>query len=216
MQLINKSSSRGDTLVEVLFSITIFSLIAVGSLSIMNQGSATAQRSLEITLAKQQVDAQAETLRFMNSSYISAFSTGNTSTGVAKEWQTMVNYIDLDNRSDASDFSNNSSCSVLMSNLGTRNYFVLNAKKATLVDESTGKIGLAKTFSQVNYNPSSDITSADGIWIEAIHSKPSLINPNNQTNTDYLDFHIRACWDSPGQSAPVKLGTIVRLYEPTK
>jgi len=213
MQLISESSSRGDTLVEVLFSVAIFSLIAVGGLSIMNQGSATAQRSLEITLVKQQVDAQAETLRFMNSSYISAFSTGSI-TGVAQQWQSMVGSIDLNNKPDASDFGDNSGCKVLMDNLAGRYYFVLNTKKAMLVDKSS--IGLAKTFSQVNYNTSSDITSADGIWIEAIHSKPNPLNPNNQTTADYIDFHIRTCWDSPGQSAPVKIGTIVRLYEPTK
>ena len=48
--------------------------------------------------------------------------------------------------------------------------------------------------------------------IEAIRSK--TIRENNQANAGYIDFHIRACWDSPGQSVPVTIGTIVRLYEP--
>ncbi|MBJ58357.1 hypothetical protein CMN24_01415, partial [Candidatus Saccharibacteria bacterium] len=56
---------RGDTLIEVLFAVTVFSFVVVSSLAIMNQGTAAAQRSLEISLVRQQVDAQADSLRFL-------------------------------------------------------------------------------------------------------------------------------------------------------
>ena len=56
--------SRGDTLVEVLLGVTIFSLVAVVALETMNRGMAIAQYSLETTLVRQQVDAQAEMLRY--------------------------------------------------------------------------------------------------------------------------------------------------------
>ena len=54
--------NRGDTLVEVLLGVTIFSLVAVIALETMNRGMAIAQYSLETTLVHQQVDAQAEML----------------------------------------------------------------------------------------------------------------------------------------------------------
>jgi hypothetical protein len=62
-------------------------------------------------------------------------------------------------------------------------------------------------FAQVEYNATSDVVTSYGIWIEAI--------PSTTANaTGFVDFHIRTCWESPGSSAPVTLGTIVRLYEP--
>lgn len=59
-------AQRGDTLIEVLLSVTIFSMVAVGTMTVMNQGVAIAQQSLEITLVRQQIDAQAEMLRFVH------------------------------------------------------------------------------------------------------------------------------------------------------
>src|SRR5690606_19514648 len=53
----------GDTLIEVLLAVTIFSMVSDMSVAVMNRSSATAQRSLEVTLVKQQIDSQAEELR---------------------------------------------------------------------------------------------------------------------------------------------------------
>ena len=47
--------NRGDTIVEVVFAVTIFSMVTVGAISIMNKGVAIAQQSLEITLVRQNV-----------------------------------------------------------------------------------------------------------------------------------------------------------------
>jgi len=46
------SGSRGDTLIEVLLAVTIFSMLAVGVITVMNQGTHAAQRALEITLVR--------------------------------------------------------------------------------------------------------------------------------------------------------------------
>ena len=62
---------RGDTLVEVMFAVAIFGLAAVGTIALMNRGLASAQNSLETTMARQEIDAQAEALRFIHSAYIS-------------------------------------------------------------------------------------------------------------------------------------------------
>ena len=61
---------KGDTLVEVTIAIGIFSLIAIAVASVMNSGSSGAQLSLETTLAREEIDTQADALRFVQSSYI--------------------------------------------------------------------------------------------------------------------------------------------------
>lgn len=60
----------GDSLIEVLLGITVFSAVSVGGIAIMNSGLNQAQRSLEITMARNEIDAQAEALRFIHNNYI--------------------------------------------------------------------------------------------------------------------------------------------------
>lgn len=195
---INIHKTRGDTLIEVLFAVAVFSLVAVGALSIMNQGTATAQRALEITLVRQEIDAQAETLRFLNASYIESSTTTQ-----AIQWMSIQSAIPTGN--NVSAFGAGTACP----SSKPANSFIMNAKKGTIV---TDKFELAPTFSQVRYDDESKlVTHAEGIWIEAVRVG---VSGNNQDNAGYIDFHIRACWDSPGQQVPVTLGTIVRLYEP--
>ena len=73
LNLKNNKKQRGDTLVEVLFATAVFSLVAVSGLSIMNQGTSTAQRALEITLVRNEINSQAEAIRMLNTSYIAAY-----------------------------------------------------------------------------------------------------------------------------------------------
>ena len=56
----------GDTLIEVMLASAVFSAVAVGCLTVMNRGLSIAQQSLESTLVRQQIDAQAEMLRFVH------------------------------------------------------------------------------------------------------------------------------------------------------
>ncbi len=191
--------NKGDTLIEVLFAVAIFSLVAVGSLSIMNQGTATSQRALEITLVRQEMNAQAETLRFLNSSFIAS----PTSLQGA-QWQ----QIDAAGNASVSAFGAVTSCPT--ASTLPNNSFILDTKTAQFVS-ATGKYKPAATYSQVRYNAGNQVVNAYGIWVEAVRVN---VVGNNQDHAGYIDFHIRACWDSPGQSAPVTLGTIVRLYEP--
>lgn len=203
--LVGNTKDRGDTLIEVLFAISIFSLIAIGGLAIMNQGTATSQRALEITLVRQEIDAQAETLRFLNASYIAAYQPGAISYPVgtpAKQWNLMEKSIIATGAISTSPLESGSLCQT-----PPQGSFILDANNATFISPT---IKPAQTFSQVHYI--SGQVTAEGIWIEAIRSP--IINDNNQKNIGYIDFHIRACWDSPGQSVPVTMGTIVRLYEP--
>lgn len=206
------SMQRGDTLIEVLLAITIFAMVAVASVTIMNRGAAAAQQSLEITLVRQQIDAQAEAIRYIHQAYIAAYQAGTLPAAgtTAAQWVAMTSLATGRGATSASPYGqlNGNRCPAAVP--GERP-FVLNAKRATI---ATGTIQMqppasVPPYAQVLYTgPASDVVdSAYGIWIEAVPATAL-------GNTGYVDFHIRACWETPSSSLPATLGTIVRLYEP--
>lgn len=67
----NSGAKRGDTLIEVMFAIAVFSMVAVISISMMNAGVSSGERSLELVTARNELNGQAEALRFIHSSYVS-------------------------------------------------------------------------------------------------------------------------------------------------
>lgn len=195
---------RGDTLIEVLFAFSILSLIVVGAMTLMNQGTAASQRALETTLVRQQIDAQATTLRFLHDAYVAQFKPGAVydANSPAGQWVAMTSQMPITSASDLN------ACPWPRPN----GSFILDPVNASYVPLSSNKLQRATTFAQLLYDNSGVLTAAEGIWIEAIRSQASA--DANQQNTRYIDFHIYACWDSPGSGPPVTLGTIVRLYEP--
>ena len=62
-------AQRGDTIIEVLLAITVFSLVGVGAVTIMNQGVNTTQRALEITQVRQEIDSQVDALQAAHQAY---------------------------------------------------------------------------------------------------------------------------------------------------
>lgn len=211
MRLSRRGGQEGDTIIEVLFAVAVFAMVAVGSLAIMNQGTAAAQRSLEITLVRQQIDAQADAIRYIHQAYVAAYQgSGSAPSGTAAEWVKMTNKATGKGADSASDFglTNGATCP---DRVPGQKPFILDARTATVwgpaPDMSAPDGASLPPFSQVIYNDDSSISRAYGIWIEAVPSTGS-------NGTGFVDFHIRACWDAPGSSAPMTLGTIVRLYEP--
>ena len=71
MQKIRRLVKKGDTLIEVIFAITVFSLISVLALQIMNKDLAMIQGALEAEMARNEIDAQAEALRFIQNAFLS-------------------------------------------------------------------------------------------------------------------------------------------------
>ena len=202
-----KSLKRGDTLVEVLFATATFSLVAVGGMAVMNQGASIAQRSLEISLVRNEIDSQAETLRFLNASYVKSYQPAKTYSEATPEGQWSIISSKASNIA-AGDYSNFAVCPDV-TNLRS-NSFILDTHNAKMLDFSSGALSKALTYSKVEY--SQDVVAAggaQGVWIEAVKSA-SLPS----SSTDFIDFYIRSCWYSGGQSRPSTISTIVRLYEP--
>ncbi len=203
MQL--NGSQRGDTIIEVLFAFTVFSLIAIGGLSLMNQGTALAQRALEIGLVRQQIDAQADALKYLNKAYVSDYGKRGEATNI---WNRVVVDHAVDQAQRFDTVSDSTTCH--MPGSGDQP-FVLDLTKLdgnSVLAPTTD----TATYSKVRYDPSG--VRAEGIWIQAVRSTTTIGSSDGEERPGFYDFHIRACWQTPGQAAPVTLGTIVRLYEP--
>ncbi len=205
----NNQLNRGDTLIEVLFAVTIFSMIVVGALSIMNQGTSASRRALETTIARQAIDGQVETLRFMHESYVADYQSGasynlsDATTSPAEEYYVIIrNAIDHP-KTTASNLALNTTCP----NTAPAYSFLVNPANARAV-MSSAMLQKADVYPELTYNSSGVLTAGKGLWIEALRSTDAT------TDAGIIDFHIRACWQALGSKTPVTLGTIVRLYEP--
>lgn len=182
---------KGDTIIEVLFATTIFSLIAVGALSIMNQGTAMAQRALEINLVRAQIDAQADALRFLNHAYIADIGKNGAPT---TKWNDIVVPNTVSQAAPFNDIVVDGRCSVPPS------AFTLNIERLEAPNPLVPINPHAGTYSKVRYDLS--VPTAEGLWVQAVYA------------SGHYDFHVRACWESPGAEQPITIGTIVRLYDP--
>lgn len=82
---------KGDTLIEVLLAVGIFSMIAISVVAVMSGGTSSAQNALETTLAREEIDAQAEALRYVHDSYINDKNSDNTNLPTVALWRQIVN-----------------------------------------------------------------------------------------------------------------------------
>lgn len=69
----------GDTLVEVALAIGIFSMVAIVIVSVISASTSNAQTALEVTISREDLDAQAEALRFIHDSYMNDSQSEDTS-----------------------------------------------------------------------------------------------------------------------------------------
>lgn len=213
MQL--RRSQRGDTIIEVLFAITVFSLIAIGGLSLMNQGTALAQRALEIGHVRQQIDAQADALRFINRSYTIGYGQNEAATNL---WNEIATERAVSAAQPYNEVADSAGCHIPLAN---NESFALNLDRLSSAldpDEPNSGFILTPTTDTPTYSmirgSVNGLSRAEGIWIQAVRSPTVVSADDGEERPGYYDFHIRACWFSPGHPIPVTMGTIVRLYEP--
>jgi type II secretory pathway pseudopilin PulG len=197
--LVNKPMSRGDTIIEVMLAITIFAMLSVGVLTLMNRGVASAQDALETTLVRQQIDGQAETLRFLHQAYM---LNPNAPDGSASVFKDIINNKKASTASEFGSNGNGSSCIDGIPSAG----FALNPGTAKIIGTPVKSMNdsSAPAYAQLT---ESTITPY-GIWVEAVEGESDAGSPR------FYDFHIRACWSAAVSSVPRTLGTIVRLYVP--
>ncbi len=231
----SKNFLRGDSLVEVMFAVGIFGIVAVSAISLMNRGVNSAQTSLETTMARNEIDAQAEALRFIHDAYAAEKNSGNkeytnlwsaitslalsadaidpSSTTSTERYENFLNYPSAITSCQSED--TNGAYNIAITNKS----FMINTHKLDVANVATPSnviltnLKPSDTYPQIRYTEANlgstaletAASSADGIWVTAV--KPTTI-------PQYYDFYIRTCWDSPGRGTPVTISTIIRLYNP--
>lgn len=193
----------GDTIIEVMLAFTVFAMLAVGAIAIMNQGVASAQEALETTLVRQEIDGQADALRFLHQAYMINPDPATGTTGA--KFKTIVANAGVG--IDASPYGD-SQCLTDVAGIG-HNPFIINTRNSAVISGTALKAmndPTAPAYAQL-VNHTDDI-GADpyGLWIEGVKGETVANQPK------FIDFHIRACWYSVSNNAPRTLGTIVRLY----
>ncbi len=198
-------NQRGDTIIEVMVAFAVFAMVAVGAFTIMNQGTAGAQNTLETTLVRQQVDNQAEYIRYLHQAYIS--NPNDLTPGSASvKFKDILAFAETAHDNGLTQPSSfGATCTQTIPGTDTSR-FVLN--------KSGDRISNVRPASSIGaavapYAQLADSTTSYGLWIEPIVSEPDASG-----TTRYIDFHVRACWESASASSQSTLGTIVRLYVP--
>lgn len=191
------SREQGDTIIEVMFAFVIFSLVVVSAFSIMNKGVATAQRSLEVTLVRQQIDGQVAMIQHIQ----------QTDPVLWTQIKSMV--VDT-----AGVFGAETQCPEAKDLLDKNDFFI-----ATTADGSSPSVvhiqsdqdyKKATTYSLVDVfgrTSASHIPTAYGLYMRMVKS-----DGWTDANHSY-DLNVRACWDSVGINVPVTIGTVVRLFD---
>jgi type II secretory pathway pseudopilin PulG len=208
--LAHRSSERGDTIIEVIVAVALFSSVLVMTFTSLNQSSAAALRTYEISQVNEQLDAQAQTLRFLHESYVSNYSNGVTynlsdgATSPGEEYQKVLDKVASAGLTSASPYSGVTSCP----SPAPAGSFGLNTRMAR-VQDNTASLLTATTYAQATYpSGANSPVSLRGIWIEGIRT------PAASGRLGFIDFHVRACWTTVGVPVPSNVGTIVRLYDP--
>jgi|GEM_PF-209994 len=129
----------GDTLIEVTLAVGIFSLVAIGVVAVMSGGTSSAQTSLEATLAREEIDTQAEALRFIQSSYIADKDSGIDNNYYANLWAEITKHaVTIDDSNAAYISGTPSSCADSYNNdIFSNNAFIIDPRN--LGSEDVGK-----------------------------------------------------------------------------
>ena len=214
--MLRHKRETGDTIIEVLLAVAVFSLVAVGGLTVMNQSVNTAQRAIELTLVRQQIDAQAEALRAVHEA---ASKSGIEGT----QWQAVTSNAGSAGTYAPQNCPDNSTGGNTARQTPQR-AFAMNPLAATKMTNTDWYSGAGSVAEQPPYAQTGSLVAEDddeseeapegnttgksyGIWIE-----PSFTTGNNGAPGRY-DFRIRACWDAVGLAVPQQTETNVRLYE---
>ncbi len=186
-----KRHERGDTLVELVLAFAVFSLAAIGTLIIMNKGVSIAQRSLETTLVRQQIDGQAEMIRYIRDT-------------------DQVKWAEIKSKAiGISPMPLSGPCPTAGSLvLGGKNGFYVVPGAVIDTYEVRAATSANYVIPALHAKIDSATKQSHGIWIQTVKSEDL-----SGKNIVAYDFYIHGCWDSVGQSAPMTLGTIVRIYD---
>ena len=233
---------KGDTLIEVLFAIAVFSFVSVLTIVVMSDSIKTAQGNLEITMVRAEIDSQSEAIRFIHNSFLSEREYVGSEQIYRNLWKRLTDDSvtgGLSNDASKAPALNYNSCAEAYDNsrpnsIGNVNGFIVNTRFVdpgnvgrTIVAYDANVFKMAVINPRVIYkrlNTASDQESdalTSGQQYREIYRAEGIwdvaIASASRTYSnapDFYDFHIRTCWYAPGNTNPSTIGTIIRLYNP--
>ena len=193
------SIKHGDTLIEVAIAIAIFSLVAIGVVSVVNGSTSAAQSALEVTVSREEIDAQAEALRFIHTSYI----TGGNSNAVGNDkykilWEAIkARAIGSGNYLEPALEYNPTTCAELYDTSSAPNYVM---DKAFVIDAHSlgSNVALTSSTDRTNFVNSVVVGATDtkfrqsATYPRLLYGADNSADDNtlldNSTTTDALQF----------------------------
>ena len=132
---------KGDTLIEVALAIGIFSMVAISVVTVMTGGTSSTQTALETTLAREEIDTQAEALRFIHAAYISDEEAGKDKSPYTQLWQEITNnaytpVLDSDANKDFQQYSPSSCQDVYKNTNVLSKAFVINPRALSALSDT--------------------------------------------------------------------------------
>lgn len=195
---------KGDTLIEVALAIGIFSLVAITVVAVVSASTTGAQSSLELTLTREEMDAQAEALRFIHDSYISGSQSKDGGTNpYYKLWSAIENTYSANNKTGGAGWStsqtsyNPGNCSDLyplgngfMKDGTNRRQFIVNIRKL-------GKYTEDMDPTEVLVPAYSDVPTSTGKFYEAV-TYPRILYGDKGVGSETTDESLygQTDWDS--------------------
>lgn len=237
-----RGKKLGDTLVEVTIAIGIFSLVAIAVVSVVSNSTSGAQSNLENTVTREEIDAQAEAIRFIHDSYI--MDTSESS--VYKEiWDQIEGKAIEAKGAELEGIENYSptSCEAPFKyRYNNKDYdysgkaFVINYNALNTLDKNNIVKALdnttyqeSQTFPRIAYSTGVDSLSgennldgafskAEGIFVLAVRDPGSTYTSEAgevKKSSAYVDFYIRTCWYAANANTPSTISTVIRLTDTT-
>lgn len=199
-------AKKGETIIEVGLAISIFATVALIAIGLMSSGINSAQSALEITMARNEIDAQAEAIRFVHNSFLSEreLSENKDASGSSQQyhklWKKITKPTSLGGFSkkphEVKTGLNVNTCDELYKTTKKENIFEDNAFVLNTRFLAPSNINKTYIDSFLNPNPG-DIVSYDNLLEEIIISSknnpnkfnksplyPRLIFTNNQGNSE--------------------------------
>jgi type II secretory pathway pseudopilin PulG len=183
---------KGDTIIELVLAFAIFSLCAVTTVMILNKGVAVSQRSLEKSLVRQQVDSQSELIRYIHDTH-------------NPKWTTLKSKV------TTSPLPLTGACPTVtqLGTSGANGFYVVpdtaNPDGFAVMPAVSPNYSEPATYARVDYTTK----RAAGVWVQVALAE----NKSGNATINAYDFYVHGCWDSVGQTVPMTVGTIVRLYD---
>ncbi|MBR2767116.1 hypothetical protein IKD67_03500 [Candidatus Saccharibacteria bacterium] len=234
---------KGDTLVEVLLAVGIFSMIAISVVAVMSGGTSSAQTALETTLAREEIDAQAEALRYIHDSYINDKNSNNSELSTVALWRRIINqdnvYVPSGEKKDEDLLQYSpTTCPTSASELPA-NAFILDTRSLNLpggiayksVKEDADVFAPATTSPRLIFGAGSEnsliesdtstaLSRAEGIYVIAVADKDTttVLDIDGEKveadNPAFFDFYIRTCWYGTDAETASTISTVIRLHNP--